>query len=794
MAIQDQAQPRSGARRYRPPAPPLPAGIRLPETGLPTGTDRGSDGLVEWLAPAMAANGIGGFDWDIRTDRLAGDERALRITGLRRGEAGTGGAFLDRLQPDDAAMLRRRIGRAIRDLGQCGAYYRAVAPDGEVHAVRFRARVVADEEGNPARLIGFVWDATAEMHKRQREDRLAELREERSRFVKEAAQRLSEAVTVPDVARIFTGLPLPGIPPYGMMLCALEGGRLKILDVMSGSGGSGAAAAPATAAPAAASAGAAGDAQAVDAASSAETLVAEQERLERRRRLLGPGTRQAAADAVSSPAAQAISSRSPVFLSSPEEFAERFPAAWEELSQGPGGPGHRAWVYLPLVASGRVIGVCVVAFDDDHEPDSEERTLLTTLGGLVAQSLARARLHDAELEFAAGLQRVLLPRRLPPIPGVAAAVRYLPAGSGLQIGGDWYDVVPLPGGHVGLVIGDVQGHDVSAAGVMGQLRIAMRAYAAEGHPPAAVMARASRFLADLDTGHFATCTYLEVNVDYGAVQAVRAGHLEPLVRRANGSCAAQPVAGGLPLGIAPEEEYPVTRFTLDPGELLLLCTDGLVESRTVDQDEGMERLRALLAAHGGAAASAAAGPRPLEALADALLESGGPHARDDDIALLLMRWDGPAEGRPSRMLRRVVPQADLARISELRAELRGAAERWGVGDLADTAELLVSELVTNALVHTDRDAVFTARLYGGPIDGAAPGAAEGTREVGPARLRVEVEDESDQWPQRRTPGEQASSGRGLLLVEALADDWGVEPRGAGKRMWFELVAEAQAEG
>ncbi|MHA6759135.1 SpoIIE family protein phosphatase [Streptacidiphilus sp. PAMC 29251] len=332
-------------------------------------------------------------------------------------------------------------------------------------------------------------------------------------------------------------------------------------------------------------------------------------------------------------------------------------------------------------------------------------------------------------------------------------------------------MVPLPGGHVGLVIGDVQGHDVHAAGVMGQLRIALRAYAAEGHPPAAVMSRASRFLADLDTGHFATCLYVEVNVDYGAAYAVRAGHLDPLVRRADGSSAVQPVAGGLPLGIDPENSYPVTRFTLDPGEMLLLCTDGLVETRTVDIDEGMERLRLAI----GGAQPQPQGPDALEALADRIATSAADsHERDDDIALLLLRWEGPAEARP-RQLRRRIPQADLQQISEVRGELRDAVRRWGVGDLADTVELLTSEMVTNALVHTDRDALLTARLYqeGGP--------------AGPARLRVEVDDESDLWPKRRTPGEQASSGRGLMLVEALADAWGVDPRGSGKRMWFELI-------
>ncbi|MFF4338790.1 SpoIIE family protein phosphatase [Kitasatospora sp. NPDC001540] len=683
--------------------------------GLPTRT---GDSSPEWLEPAMAANGIGSFDWDIRRDVLVGDQRACTILGLV-GQAfdRTSASFLALLHPEDAPVVRRRVERAVAELGQCGAYYRTVFPNGELHAVRFRGRVLADAFGRPSRMVGFVWDATVELRKRERADEQAQLREERSRFIKEAARALSEAVTVRDVARVFTELPLPGLGPDGLALASLEAGRIALLGSSGYHNG----------------------------------LSDQFDRVQ-----LAPAH----------PAAEAIRQRAPIFVSSREEYRERYPEAWDWAEES----GRSSWAFLPLIASGRPTGICVVSFDDARELDADERTLLSTLGGLVAQSLARARLHDAEHELAAGLQRVMLPRTVPAVPGVSTAVRYLAAGSGLQIGGDWYDVVPLPGGHVGLVIGDVQGHDVHAAGIMGQLRIALRAYAAEGHPPAAVMARASRFLADLDTDHFATCTYAEVNVDYGVVYAVRAGHLDPVVRRADGTAHPVPVSGGLPLGVDPDEEYRVTRFSLDPGETVVLCTDGLVEARDMDLDTGFARLCATVSGH---LPGVDESPRePLEELADRIANQASDSSeREDDIALLLLRWDGPAGGRAAQQLRRRIGQADLARISELRGELRDALRRWGVPELIDTAELLSSELVTNAIRHTDRDAMFTARLY---------------QEQGRARLRVEVEDESDLWPTRRTPGEQASSGRGLMLVEALADTWGVEPRGSGKRMWFEL--------
>ncbi|WP_181799530.1 ATP-binding SpoIIE family protein phosphatase [Kitasatospora acidiphila] len=713
--------PTQGGRRPGPRATGHTAGLTTVPTTLPAVQPlptKGGDSTPEWLEPAMAANGIGSFDWDIRRDLIEADHRAATILGVAGPNLSLSSeAFLALLHPEDAPVVRRRVERAVAELGQCGAYYRTVFPGGALHAVRFRGRVLADAFGRPSRMVGFIWDATAELHKREDADRLAALREDRSRFIKEAARALSEAVTVRDVARVFAELPLPGLPPDGLVLAAFETGRLQVLG--------------ATGYP--------------------RETVANYDRMP-----LEPFQ----------PAAEAIRNRLPIFLASRAEYQERYPEAWPKAAAA----GRSAWAFLPLVASGRTIGLCVVSFDEARELDADERTLLSTLGGLVAQSLARARLHDAEHELAAGLQRVMLPRTVPSVPGVTTAVRYLPAGSGLQIGGDWYDVVPLPGGHVGLVIGDVQGHDVHAAGIMGQLRIALRAYAAEGHPPAAVMARASRFLADLDTDHFATCTYAEVNVDYGVVYAVRAGHLDPVVRRADGSSAVQSVVGGLPLGLSADQEYQVTRFSLDPGETVVLCTDGLVESRAMDLDTGMSRLCDSVAGD-----LPFADGDPIEALADRIANRAADSAeREDDIALLLLRWDGPEGGLAAQQLRRRIGQADLARVSELRGELRDALRRWGVAELIDTAELLASELVTNAIRHTDRDAMFTARLY--REDGREP------------RLRIEVEDESDLWPKRRTPGEQASSGRGLMLVEALADSWGVEPRGSGKRMWFELTA------
>lgn len=214
-------------------------------------------------------------------------------------------------------------------------------------------------------------------------------------------------------------------------------------------------------------------------------------------------------------------------------------------------------------------------------------------------------------------------------------------------------MIPLPGGRVGAVIGDVQGHDTHAAAVMGQLRIVLRAYAAEGHTPATVMARASVFLHELDTERFATCLYAEADLSTGVVQLVRAGHLDPLLRLTDGTCRRLPVDGGLPLGLSAEFgrlEYPVGTVELDPGQTLILCTDGLVEQPGIDLDDGLQTLTALVGT----------GPHDLGDLGDLLCESVDERGGDDDVALLLLRRRGI--GAPSRaadsssMSRRTTPR------------------------------------------------------------------------------------------------------------------------------------------
>ncbi len=338
-----------------------------------------------------------------------------------------------------------------------------------------------------------------------------------------------------------------------------------------------------------------------------------------------PGTRVTRIDEPY-PMSEVVRTLAPRYIESAEDFARSYPLLWPHIA----GLGITSAAYLPLIAQARPIGALGLLYEAKTGFTVEERNVLVALGSSIAQSLQRAMFYEQEKDLAQGLQQAMLPRTIPGVPGAEIAVRYRSAALGRDIGGDWYDVIPLSGSRVGAVIGDVQGHDTHAAAVMGQLRIVLRAYAAEGHMPATVMARASGFLNELDTDRFATCLYAEVDLLTGVVQFVRAGHLDPVLQLSDGSCRRVPVDGGLPLGLSAEFgrlDYPVTTLDLDPGQTLLLCTDGLVEVPGADLDDGMRALTEL----------AATGPRDLSELADRLCEIVDGRGGDDDAALLLMR-------------------------------------------------------------------------------------------------------------------------------------------------------------
>ncbi|TJZ59384.1 PAS sensor protein [Streptomyces piniterrae] len=426
-----------------------------------------------------------------------------------------------------------------------------------------------------------------------------------------------------------------------------------------------------------------------------------------------------------------------------------------ELEPGLEGIGPGGLAVLPLPAEGRMVGVCLVGWDQEHRFGPEERSLLTATAGLVGQALVRAHALDAGHELATMLQRSLLPRKLPQLPGGVAVARYLPATVGLEVGGDWYDVIPLTEGHVALVIGDVQGHSAGAATIMGQMRTAIRAYAVEGHPPDVVVAHTNRLLVGMETDLFATCCYVDLDMVEGIAWFVRAGHLPPLLRHPDGSTEEVAVEGGPPLGVVMEAEFPMTEVGLAPGTVLTLLTDGLAESADLPLEDGIRRVREVLAR---------TDPADAGRVADDLL--GSATRRDDDVAVLVLRYDG-MRVQPIRARWAVwrLPDAVMHARRFTARKLRA----WQVTDEVDVALLVVSELVTNAIVHTQGEVRLDLTL-----------TAE--------HLRIAVNDTSPRTPVKPASVDwESTGGRGLLLVEAMSASWGSLPLSGGKQVWSEVA-------
>ncbi|MFJ1787092.1 PP2C family protein-serine/threonine phosphatase [Streptomyces anulatus] len=261
--------------------------------------------------------------------------------------------------------------------------------------------------------------------------------------------------------------------------------------------------------------------------------------------------------------------------------------------------------------------------------------LLNTLQNLTARARREVELHQARVELAQALQRDMLPAALPAVPGLQSAARYAPARHGLDIGGDWYDGFPLADGALGFAIGDVQGHDVEAAAFMGQVRIAMRAIAGTASDPGEVLSRTNDLLVSVDSGLFATCTFLRLDPTTWELHSARAGHVACVWATTEGRSGVTEDPGGMPLGIEPGESYPVTRRTLDSDGAIVLLTDGVVEGPSLLIEDGLERVRQLVAAHVGASAAR---------LADEVLGATEVTGHEDDAAVLVLRHAAARRG------------------------------------------------------------------------------------------------------------------------------------------------------
>jgi hypothetical protein len=340
-------------------------------------------------------------------------------------------------------------------------------------------------------------------------------------------------------------------------------------------------------------------------------------------------------------------------------------------------------------------------------------------------------------------------------------VRYQPWTDGADVGGDWYDVIQLGPDTAAVVIGDVAGHSPEAAATMGQLRNALRAYAADGHSPTGVMQRVNRLLLRLEPDAMATCCYLELHLAEGTATGVLAGHPPPVLR-VDGHVRRLQLRTGPALGVG-DIHYLDSTFLLPTGCDLVLYTDGLVEDRRYSLDRGLADL---------CTAVRSAPTADPQALVEHILRAGvGPNPRRDDVAILALTVDAELSPGPRTARRRF--RGDAASAPAARRFVGDILAAWGQDLLRDDACLLIDEVITNAVQHTVGDVEVRIALG--------------------HRLRIDVHDSSNRHPDKRPIDDDSEMGRGLHIVERLSYSWGAEPLpGTGKTVWFELNLPSQS--
>jgi GAF domain-containing protein/anti-sigma regulatory factor (Ser/Thr protein kinase) len=341
--------------------------------------------------------------------------------------------------------------------------------------------------------------------------------------------------------------------------------------------------------------------------------------------------------------------------------------------------GIRSMLGVPLVVEGRVTGVLHVGTLTPRDFTAADTELLRMAADRAALAIDRARLYE-ERQVVEALQRTLLPDQLPRLPGLELAARYQPARVGAGIGGDWYDVFPLVAGQVALVIGDVMGHGVAAAALMAQLRTALRAYAFEGHEPAAVAERLNHLLIPLRPTSMTTLAYAVIDPERETLRMISAGHVPPLLATPGEPPRFLPVEGDPPLGVSPGARFTEHTFPLPYDSLLLLVTDGAIEVRGESLDVGLERLRTLAAETGDA-----------EALCDAVSDR---RSFEDDLAVVVLRVSALPEHFHSAW------PAEAGALRLLRQSLRRWLDKWGAdADEIYDITVAVQEASANAVEH-----------------------------------------------------------------------------------------------
>lgn len=441
-------------------------------------------------------------------------------------------------------------------------------------------------------------------------------------------------------------------------------------------------------------------------------------------------------------------------------------AALRELTGAVQLPDGQRAILAPLRGRRRVIGAAVFLRRPDSPVfDAEDLPVAAQLATHSALGVDKAILYDREASIADELQRTMLPDELPEPTGVRLASRYLPAAQSARVGGDWYDAIQLPGSRVALVVGDVMGHSTTSAAIMGQLRTTVQTLAGLDLPPQEVLHHLDEQAQRLGQDRMATCLYAVYDPVAHRITAANAGHPPPVLLHQDGSTELVNLPPNAPIGVG-GVDFETVELDAPAGATLVLYTDGLVESRTRDVWTGVEQLREKLTetvrlTRPGAAA-------PLEPLCDEILDIVGPGDRDDDIALLAARFEGIASGHVAFC--RLDPRAESVR--EARRLVRQSLAGWGLSEIEDSVELLISEVVTNAVRYAERP--VTVRLLHTDV------------------LRCEVGDDVPQLPRLRQAGPADEGGRGLYLVQRLARQWGATRLSTGKLVWFEVALPGAA--
>ncbi|MGY4964556.1 SpoIIE family protein phosphatase [Streptomyces sp. 900105245] len=436
-----------------------------------------------------------------------------------------------------------------------------------------------------------------------------------------------------------------------------------------------------------------------------------------------------------------------------EELSERIAGEFEKRDLRPLICG-RSLLIVPLKARNVVLGFMVLMRRPDRPAfDDMDRTTGAELAARAGLVLDNARMYTYQENVADTLQDSMLPQVNPRMAGCDVATRYLPGTRLGRIGGDWFDTIKLPGSRTALVVGDVMGHGLNSAAMMGQLRTAVQTMATMETPPAQLLRNLDDLARRLGENYLATCLYAVYDPIRGELTLANAGHIPPvLVRAEDGSSELLDLPTGAPIGVG-GVPFEAVRIRVAAGDRLVLCTDGLVEVRGSDIGEGLAAL-CESAAHPAASMDDAC-----DTIIRALNTRGG---RKDDVALLMARLNGIPDDHVAEWRL----DADPLAVPRARRLVRERLLTWCLPHAVETAELLVSEVVTNAVRHAQGDRI-------------------GLRVVRTDALLFEVTDDEPALPAMLSAGPLDESGRGLRVVSRLAREWGASTSGHRKTVWFE---------